>query len=326
MEVTCPHCSAVFTVPDTVKTVTCPYCGLVFHIGEEGKYEVSKVDHYYFPLDERDPYELLLKFVSRQYGSPADIASASSLTKRVLHYVPVYFFYLHGSAIVKPFLSNRRTRVEVVKYLGIPAIGGKLGLLLEDYPFPIRGKRFFEEDVKRAGVFHEPLFDAEEAKKKAEFFLTSALLDEARKSCSSISDLQEESKNVEYRGLVHYPVWELAYTYKGETYEGWIDGADGRIILVEHPITVAIRATQIAIGIGLITAGLVVGGFTSIIFHSILGIVGGIAAGFAGAIQPLIRSVEVKVKASQVRELGGTVPAGFTKILKTSKIFFRIGI
>ncbi|WP_367884583.1 hypothetical protein [Thermococcus sp. JCM 11816] len=100
MEVTCPPvCSATFKVPDTVTVATCPYCGGATFKVESG--EKVGGEHFFFPPMREDPAGKLLKFLSRQYGAPpADIVDAR-ITKKELHWVPVYFFYLHGGGQVQ---------------------------------------------------------------------------------------------------------------------------------------------------------------------------------------------------------------------------------
>ena len=269
MEVTCPTCSAKFKVPDTVSIATCPYCGTTFHVhtGEE-----SQVDHFFFPPMREDPAGKLLKFLSRQYGAPADIVDAK-VTKKELHWVPVYFFYLHGR-------SKSKETVEEVEFFGIPA-GSPFVTLLTEYPFPIRGKRFFDESIVKKGKYYEPDLDREKAEMIARSRLESALKREASEESAYAGGLEF---NVKFQGLVHYPLWEIHYEYGGERFVNFVDGTDGRVIRAEYPLMSEARKKATILGVGMIGTGLILGVAASVAVGGLWGLVGGFAGGFAGAL------------------------------------------
>jgi len=269
MEVTCPTCSAKFKVPDTVSIATCPYCGTTFHVhtGEE-----SQVDHFFFPPMKEDPAGKLLKFLSRQYGAPADIVDAK-VTKKELHWVPVYFFYLHGR-------SKSKETVEEVEFFGIPA-GSPFTTLLTEYPFPIRGKRFFDESIVKRGKYYEPDLDREKAETIARSRLESALKREASEESAYAGGLE---LNVKFQGLVHYPLWEIHYEYGGERFVNFVDGTDGRVIRAEYPLMSEARKKATLLGAGVIGTGLILGVAASVAVGGLWGLVGGFAGGFAGAL------------------------------------------
>ncbi|NJD99450.1 hypothetical protein E3E26_06585 [Thermococcus sp. LS1] len=267
MEVECPTCSAKFKVPDTVSVVTCPYCGTTFQL--ETREEVD--DHFFFPPMKKDPAGLLLKFLSRQYGAPADITGAK-VTKKELHWVPVYFFYLRGR-------SKRWETIEEIKFIGIPA-GSPLAHLLHGYPFPIRGKRFFDEAVVKKGRYYEPKISKEEAEAKARAELESALRSEASQEDKSLGGFEIE---VKYQGLVHYPVWEVHYEYGGERFTGYVDGSDGRVIQGEYPLMSEARKKATILGGAVLGGGFLIGLIASAIYGSIWGILGGLIPAGIGA-------------------------------------------
>jgi len=300
----CPTCGAKFSVPETVATTECPYCGTVFNVKRKVKVEV---DHFYFPLSKRDPYDSLLRFIECQYGVPVDIKRNFTITRGTLHIIPVYFYHLHGRARVT--VRSRRLKtfnavVEEVDDVGIVAVKGPLRDLLKDYPFPIRGKKFFEERIKRIGIYYDPEISREEAERIASTRLSRRLREEAEELGERVRDFKEELFKVEFKGLVHYPVWELEYGYKGTTYKAYVDGATGVIIRAEHPLSVKGRVIQIAIGGLLLVIG-VVAAFTIInlgfsenakLFGTLASLIDGVVASL-----PLFtRSVRQKVIASEV--------------------------
>ena len=270
MEVQCPTCSAKFKVPDTVTVATCPYCGTTFHVhtGEEATEE-----HYFFPPMKKDAGGVLLKFLSRQYGAPADITGAR-VTKKELHWVPVHFFYAHGR-------YRRWTTIEEVFFEGVPA-GSPLAPLLDGYPFPVRGKRFFDQSIVGKGRYYEPELSKEEAEKKVYEHLLSALRSEALEEDKPFEDDNVEYE-IKYQGLVHYPVWEVSYEYSGEEFYGYVDGTDGRVIEANYPLMSGARKKATLLGTGLIGAGLVFGIAAAGAYGSIWGIVGGLISAGAGS-------------------------------------------
>ncbi len=267
MEVTCPVCSATFKVPDTVTVATCPYCGATFKI-ESGE----KVgEHFFFPPMKEDPAGKLLKFISRQYGAPADIVDAR-VTRKELHWVPVYFFYLHGK-------SKYKETVEEVRFLGIPA-GSPFKTLLMNYPFPVRGKKFFDESIVKKGKYYEPEMPREQAEEIARSNITTALQQEAREEGSPTGELELE---VVFQGLVHYPLWEVHYEYNGGNFVNFVDGTDGRVVRAEYPLMSEARKRATLLGIGLIGAGVLLGTIASVYAGTVWGLIGGLVGGGAGA-------------------------------------------
>nr|WP_240921997.1 hypothetical protein [Thermococcus sp. GR4] len=267
MEVTCPTCSATFKVPDTVSVATCPYCGTTFRV----KTSEELIEHFFFPPMKEDPAGKLLKFLSRQYGAPADITGAK-VTKKELHWVPVYFFYLHGK-------SGSKETVEEVRFLGIPA-GSPLKVLLHNYPFPVRGKRFFEESVVKKGKYYEPEMTKEQAEAIARSNLETALKWEAKGEGSRIGDLELE---VKFLGLVHYPVWEVHYEYGGQTFRNYVDGTDGRVVRGEYPLMSEARKKATILGFGVIGDSILIGLIAATATGNGIGLLGALVAGVAGA-------------------------------------------
>ncbi|MEM3028261.1 MAG: TFIIB-type zinc ribbon-containing protein [Candidatus Bathyarchaeia archaeon] len=302
MEVKCPYCSASFEVPETVATTTCPYCGLTFRLGIEGRAleGVPEADHFYFPLCLTDPMEALMAFLMRQVGVPKDLSQGSVLKKRELHYVPVYFFRIEGRALAES-RGGRATMAEELDNIGIVA-SESFTELLEGYRFPMRGKRFFEERIRSLGIYHNPSFDADLGRKLADQRLREALRKEALESCNNALRFEVEESKVEYRGLVHYPIWSLSYEYRGEVYGGFVDGADGKVILVEHPVSFEARIFQITTASAILLAGLVMG--IALWAYTPLAILGTLIPGIASSVALLSRSVKKRVKASEIRAMG----------------------
>ncbi|AEK72280.1 hypothetical protein GQS_01890 [Thermococcus sp. 4557] len=287
MEVQCPTCSAKFKVPDTVSVATCPYCGTTFKL--ETREEVG--EHFFFPPMRKDAGGVLLKFLSRQYGAPADITGAK-IAKKELYWVPVYFFYLHGR-------STRWSTIEEVRFVGIPA-GSPFQGMLKDYPFPIRGKRFFDEAVVGKGKYYEPKMSKEEAEAMARSIMESALRSEASQEDKSLGGVEIE---VKYQGLVHYPLWEVHYEYGGQSFAGYVDGTDGRVVQAEYPLMSGARKKATFLGVGVLAAGLIIGIAAAGAYGSAWGLIGGLIPGGAGAFGIFRKGAVKKRKVSEVMRL-----------------------
>jgi len=258
------------------------------------------VDHFYFPLDRRDPYDLMMRFVERQYGVPADIRTSSYLTGRELHFVPVYFFYVHGVAEAERD-DGRRVLVEEVDFIGFPAVELPIAKMLWEYPFPIRGRRFFEERIMKMGRYYEPVIAKDRAERMALEYLRILIDEEARRSVEPLGRIIERRMEVRFRGLVHYPVWELHYHYKGKEYKGYVDGATGMVIEVEYPIALRARAVQMALaGLFILLGVLIPTTIIAITRCSPLALAAGTVTGIVAAMAPFTRTIKRVLKASQV--------------------------
>lgn len=294
MEVVCPECNARFHVPETVKTFTCPYCGLVF--GEK-----AGEDHYYFPTMKEEPYGVLLNFLKRQFGIPLDIASSSSLRSRELHYVPVYFYYLYGRMIGR--CGGRGwISAEELAYKGLVA-SRAFRELLEDYPFPIRGKRFFRREIMNIGFYHQPEFSEVDARNYVENMLYRMLEEELSRECKKVGEVRVEELKIDFRGLIHYPIYYLEYLYRGEKYSAFIDGVDGKIISAEYPIKIRTKTLQIAISSTLLMLGLLLGFSLSIILGNPLPFIFSIIPAITSSIPLLGRSLTKKIRSSEVKSI-----------------------
>lgn len=293
MKATCPGCGATFEIPETVKTITCPYCGLVF--GER-----IREDHYYFPAIREEPYKILLGFLKRQFGIPVDIELNSSLLDQKLHYVPVYFYYMSGKAA--GICGRRETTAYVCHHGGIVASTDFQGLLA-DYPFPIRGKRFFKRELEEFEGYHEPEFGEDRSRELAEEMLKRKLMNELHKQCEDLDRVIFEDLRLDYRGLVHYPIYHLKYSYKGESYEAYLDGSDGKVILAEHPLKFETRVIEILTAVGVTLAALALGLIFSSIAHTIIPLLTSLIPAIASSFPLLKRGVKLRITASELKTL-----------------------
>ena len=309
IEVECPYCGARFKVPETAREVTCPYCGSVFVV-KEGIAGKTEQKHFYFPVEKKfDPYEMLMRFLLRQYAAPRNLWKMSSLTKRVLHYVPVYYFYARVAGEVfgrSHEFGEKTVRVDETDYVTLPVSKTYLDDLLRDYPFPLRGRRFFNPDIMREGIYYEPKVDEKEAIEIASAIVSERVKKEGMESIKTVFHFKPKIFRIEPRGLVHYPIWEIEYSYMGERYRAFVDGATGLIIRAEYPQTVKGRGIALGAALAVVVAGILGGlayGFaTNSASSGMLASLVGLIVGGAGALPAFSRSVSKKVTVTELEE------------------------
>ncbi|MCS7364043.1 MAG: hypothetical protein NDF54_01225 [archaeon GB-1867-035] len=275
----CPHCGAEFNVPSGVTTAVCPYCGTTINL----KTKEIEAEHYAFPIiyDTNKAYEKLKSIVSRQFGAPADLSKASNLTFRQLHYLPLYIFFIEGRALCK--------EVEVIETesVAIPALTMLPLEIPAKYRFPVRGRMYFKPSLVEAGKYYTPTMSREEAEKIAKMKIYYRLLGEVKLACPG-SPIEIDCK---YKGLVHYPIWELEYSYSNERFRGIIDAVCGEVFYAEYPMSTFHRTLALGLAAGMIIGGLIVGIGVGLFLKSIAtSAIGGLIAGIVGAIPPLTKS------------------------------------
>jgi len=308
-EVVCPYCGARFKVPASAGEATCPYCGAVFVISEKGSEKPSQT-HFYYPVDKRfDPYDRLMRFLLRQYAAPRRLREYSTITQRRLHYVPVYMFF--AKAVGKAqgrsrMYGERAILVEESRMITIPASKTPIDRLLENYPFPLAGRRFFNPDIMKASVYYEPRLDEADALEIAKANILERLRLEAAESLKEVYHFVVQVLNVQPRGLAHYPVWEVRYRYMGDEYTAYVDGATGVVIRAEYPQTVKGRGLAIGAAAATLGAGLAGGiGFMALAgshWPGIWALLAGIITGGAAAAPAFSRGVRRKVSVTELEE------------------------
>ncbi len=310
-QVTCPYCGATFKVPETAGEATCPYCGAVFVITGRGA-EKSSETHFYYPVDRRaDPYDRLMRFLLRQYAAPKRLRQLSTITARKLHYVPIYMFFVkaQGEARGKSRIYGERTVVlEESAVVSVPSSKTMLDSLLENYPFPLAGRRFFNPQIMRMGAYYEPRLDENDAREIAKASVLERLRLEAAESLKEVYHFVPRILNVEPRGLAHYPVWEIHYRYAGDEYTAFVDGATGVVIKAEYPQTVKGRTLAIGAAAATLGAGVAGGlGYMALVgshWASTWALLAGLVTGGAAAAPAFGRGVRRRVTVTELEERG----------------------
>lgn len=313
----CSHCGAEFKVPSEVTTAVCPYCGTTINLETK---EVE-AEHYAFPViyDTGNAYQKLKSIVSRQFGAPANLSKASSLKFRQLHYLPLYVFFVEGSALCE--------EAEVIEAESV-AVSGLTILPLEmpvNYRFPVRGRMYFKPSLIEAGRYYTPNMSKEEAEKIAKMRVYYRILGEVNLACPG-APIKIDCR---YEGLVHYPIWELEYSYDNEKFKGIVDAVCGEVFYAEYPMSTFHRTLALGLAVGMILGGLIVGiGVGLLLKSAAISAIGGLITGIVGAIPPLTRSSfrrqvyrpKIYEKTSKMKISSSIIGSGLDIISKRSKV------
>lgn len=266
----CPYCGAEIEAPATVSTIVCPYCGTAFH----AETLETVREHYTFEVTRSSSQAFLQarRVAARQFAAPQDLEEEASLERAYLHYVPFYLYHAKARASCP---GNPEAGLED-KYATRLAMNPP-GWLPKNYPFPVRGRRFFEPRRLRGGRYHEPSIDPEGPLEEIRRLAVDRALGEARNECSNPS-VADETK---WEGLVHHPFWEISYRYRGESFHAVVDAAGGEVLEAEYPLGARETALARAGAAASTAASLVIGGLLAggLGLPLLGGALGGLAAG-----------------------------------------------
>lgn len=291
----CPNCGASFEVIETTSFTTCPYCGYTFNLQT-----LQEWVHYFFPVyfNQNSAWLKLRSFILRRYGVPHDFYESSNITSMALHYIPLHVFHAEAEATCQ---SKKGTATyHKVLDLAIPAYSGFwFDSFLRSHKFSIRGRIFFKPSILEKGRYYPPRISSESAKNLIQSIVSSSVLREANESCKGYSQVSKVEIN--YIGLVHYPIWEFHYNYKNESYRGIIDGTNGRVIFVEYPLSreaktfLLVSSTTLTVASSL--GGLIIG--SALVNSAILGLIFGFVGSLASSVPLLLTALSLKERGSE---------------------------
>ncbi|NHV07156.1 MAG: zinc ribbon domain-containing protein [Thaumarchaeota archaeon] len=308
-QVKCPNCGASFEVIETASFTTCPYCGYTFNLQT-----LQEWVHYFFPVyfNQNSAWLKLKSFILRRYGVPHDFYESSNITNITLHYIPLHVFHTEAEATCQ---SGKGTATyHKVLDLAIPAYNGFwFDSLLRSHKFSVRGRIFFKPSVLERGKYYPPSISSESAKILSQSIVNSLVLREANESCKGYSRISKVDVN--YVGLVHYPIWEFYYNYKNESYKGLIDGTNGRVMFVEYPLSREAKTFLLVSSVAIVAAsslgGMMIGSI--LVSNAILGII----LGFIGS---LVSSAPLLLTALSLKERGSEEISKKDSLLSTEEV------
>jgi len=278
----CPYCGARFTAPEGVSVAVCPYCGTA--VWQASGDEIEGHFIYEDMLGYEGAHEAVKDAVQRQNGAPSDIGENLLASSGHLHYVPLHLYHVKvkascpgsGDAVVeeyKTFLASRSPP------RGVP----------EDYRFPVRGWREFRPKILDYGVYHQVEVDQEELKRAASAKARRRVTLYALNGC----DEPQVEDETHWDGIIHYPFWEVIYTYGNHKYRGLVDAAGGIVLYLEYPVSPGKRRTRLGLASAMILGGLALGSLMGgLAGQPFAGALGGFAATLPAA-YPLAREKKI---------------------------------
>ncbi|MCE4625336.1 MAG: zinc ribbon domain-containing protein [Desulfurococcales archaeon] len=271
--VRCPYCGATFQVPATVQVAVCPYCGTTIWLNTG---QVFK-EHYMYPIrvEFNKAYDNVLGLAERQFAAPEDIRKAASPDAGRIHFVPLYLYHVKVRAECP---GNPEAGLEE-EWVSRLAVKNPIQGLSINYRFPTRGRRFFEPRTLERGKYYQPDLDPKELLSEVTSRATLKALREAYNWCDE-PKIVNESK---WEGIVHYPFWEIRYSYNGRKYYALVDATDGTVVYLEYPIGTKKRGYLLSAAAGLLLGGMVIGaGLGYAIGSTTAGLAGGAVSSLPG--------------------------------------------
>ncbi len=275
---TCPYCGARFTVPATVSIAVCPYCGTTVWTSTGDVFK----EHYMYDVrvEFNRAFDSARMTAQRQFAAPDDLYDEASPAGGKLHFLPLYLYHVSVRAECP---GNPEAGLEE-EYVSLLASRRVPEGFPETYKFPVRGRRFFEPAKIERGRYYQPDIDPKELLPAASERARRKALREAEEACES-PKLVDDTK---WLGIVHYPIWEVEYKYRGSSFRALVDAVDGTTLYLEYPIGGKERGVLLAISAGTALGGAIIGLLLGgLVGHASAGALGGLIAGGAGAIPSL---------------------------------------
>ncbi|MGQ9478687.1 MAG: hypothetical protein ACUVQ0_01530 [Thermoproteota archaeon] len=292
--VTCLNCNATIAIPQEASIVVCPYCGHTFEV-----YTGKKWEYYMFPayIDSSSAWRRVMQFILRRYGVPSDFNAEANMRSAELYNVPYHVFSCRAYSSCSyggryaSYIETRSVSISAAR------TGTWLDSFTRELSFSVRGRGFFDPRQAQRSRFYMPTMSFQEAYDIAHSLIISQAAYEARRSCSGFREVDKVEVN--YLGLVHYPLWLMEYTYRNSFYRILMDASGGRILFVEYPLSSRSRRVLLAGSLGLLAMGILSGLLAAAVL-SPLGLIGGLASSVIVASPLLAKALSIKVKGSEV--------------------------
>nr|MDO8115153.1 hypothetical protein [Candidatus Sigynarchaeota archaeon] len=149
---------------------------------------------------------------------------------------------------------GRVIREYQIPLMAVPA--EKLPQQLRDYVVTTTGKEYFDiQHVKKlGGEIIDSTFNMEQAKGT----MRQQVLDrQASEMHKEVTQITGRNDDIQQKGVfyIHFPVYNVEFTYNNKPHTAIIDGSTGRIIHVKVPVSTAFRAKTIGACAGFAAVG-----------------------------------------------------------------------
>ena len=252
-------------------------------ITEEAQNTFILKDHYVIRCnyESHEVQAIMEDWITKVPGAPQDFETTATITQNELKFYPLWVGEYKadsnytGSDNWPNFSHPAHDRAgwfEHVSYYQqeeqgnvkreyqIPLLAfneNRIPKYLRNYRVPTTGKEYFDiNHVKSVrGEVVDSAFTFEEAKNK---MFQTVLNRQAGEMHKEVVNIIQRNDDVQENGVyyIHFPVYEIKFTYKKKQYEAFVDGSTGRIINIDVPLSTTFRALTIAAGTGHIAIGL----------------------------------------------------------------------
>jgi hypothetical protein len=133
----------------------------------------------------------------------------------------------------------------------------RLPSYLRDYAVTTTGKEYF--DIKHVKKLSGSIIDSTYKMADAKANMNQQVLNrQAQEMHKEVTTIQSRNDNITEKGVfyIHFPVYNIEFTYNNKKHDALIDGSSGRIINVKVPVSTEFRAKTISAGFAFLLAGL----------------------------------------------------------------------
>lgn len=239
---TCPYCGgSVSQLPGEV-VLTCPYCGTAFAVGggEVGEHLMAPVN---YPVQH--VLEIFRSWALRMPETPNDFVDVTRLRDFRVTFYPYWIIEVIGRITIGGEVEEESAEV------AMPAHRSMMGTPLERVRLSLSGKIYYSHRhvVQWNGRLVNPSVGPEEAGEAARSVGWRSIAERFERRFGTSFSRSELSVSTMGRRLVHVPVYECLYEYRGRDYRFMADASDARILYAEVPIEAKFRAAALASGI-----------------------------------------------------------------------------
>lgn len=235
----CGACGGhVVAMPKTM-VLACPYCDTPLH-------QLGADETPYFPINftEQEIERQLNHFLLNRFGIPDDFVARQRVTQSTLSFVPIRLYTVQAWLNETIFEVDTKT---IILNSGLWYLSK-----IKDHRFAVRVKQVMQQENIESKVYPIEVSD-DKADQMAQSFGSLLLArDQSRfKEVPSDPLIKAESE-----GDVFYPLYELTYRYRNQSYRAVLDASNGVVCFAEHPMCTKTRA---AVGVtGLMMLGITV--------------------------------------------------------------------
>jgi len=238
-EVSCPHCGAPLKFDKGDIIFTCNYCGFtgLLDLSKSFTYEHSMFVN---QVDDKEVDEIVVDWFGEGFLKPGDLKKKGKITEKKLVYIPLWILSIDAITSYEGFFE--RLGPATIKKDQIRKSYDWVIIARKSAPFPEReyhlalaNKRPFDvSKLEKYSVVLNSEIDADEAVERTMEEAKNLHQYLALRDVDKILKINTEVKVLE-RNYLHSPIWFVTYSYKGELFKMYIDGAGEDVIVGEFP-------------------------------------------------------------------------------------------